>query len=168
MKPLFDGKGTLKERVSKLERVVTRLTRRQRKVATGIVTPFPISKYVENIEGISGDVLTYVFPCDGVIKSCIVKFKKKLKSPAFITISTDGESKSFIADRELNIGKSNIEVFSGTILRLRIEPDEESKEKITAAAVALLWAPTVSNSETKQFLIDELEKESERFNDEGV
>ena len=55
------------------DKIIERLGRRQRKVASAMITPVPISNAVVG-ENITGDILYYMFPSDGKITKGIVFF----------------------------------------------------------------------------------------------
>lgn len=147
----------IEERVKALEVVTKRLSRRSKKVASGMITPYPISSYTEG-DNISGKVLAYVFPCDGQIKKGLVDFGRKLKTPVIVSIEiSDGQNtqmKSFPVERRLVLDDFTADVFTGSKIEVSIDAEDANIKNVS---VAFLWVPTVRDVEVRAFLIDELD-----------
>ena len=151
----------MEQRIKKLETIVARLSRRQRKVASAIVSPYPISNCVAG-EEVKGEVLRYMFACDGEISKGAVSLDAKPKSNASVTLTIEselgGSAKSYIVDKKNLVFEPNIKVKQFDKLTVTFYPTIP-EDKIKEVWVSLLWAPTVKDAKIKNFLIDELEKE---------
>jgi len=161
MKPLFDKKGSVEDRISKLETVVSRLARRSKKTVSAIIAPIPISSCITG-EDIRGDILKYMFAARGTINKAIMVLSKKPSTGVVVNISISndagGSSKNYIVTNKSSIFEPNIEVFSSDRLSISIEPIDKEKDKITEVWIAFTWTPHVHESKIKNHLIDELEK----------
>jgi hypothetical protein len=159
----------MEDRVKKLETIVTRLSRRQRKTSSAIITPFPISNAVFG-EEVKGAVLRYMFPCEGKIVKGAIDLGKKPKQNVTVSISLIGElagkSVAAIMSKRKVTVEPNIEVSAFDRLTISISYDAEKPENnITEFWVSFLWVPSVKDTVAKSYLIEELEndisKESE-------
>ena len=150
----------MEQRIKKLETIVARLSRRQRKVASAIISPYPISNCLVGGE-IKGEILRYMFACDGEISKGAVSLNVKPKSNAIVTFNLDtelgGSSRSFTVDRKNLVFEPSIKVSQFDKLTVSFYPGPE--DKVEEVWVSLLWTPTVKDAKIKNFLIDELEKE---------
>lgn len=149
----------MEKRLAKTEVAINRLARRSRKVATGLITPYPISNAVFR-DDIQGTVLTYMFPCDGVISKGAVKLGEKPKGTVQINFELVGEIGTMAQGTTLNRIRNfitlNIKVLAGDCLKvdLTTTPDHPVNE----IWISLLWKPSIKDVEAKSFLIDELDK----------
>jgi len=152
----------MEDRIKKLELTVNRLSRRSRKVASAMITPYPISNAVFG-DNVSGPVLRYMFPCAGKITKGLVVIGKKLKDGMLVEIKLKDdiheESKSYIMARKNILTNPNMNVDSGDQLTVSIKP-VNPEEIINEVWVSFLWTPTVKEVDIKSFLIDELENAS--------
>jgi len=157
-KPMFDDTASNEERLAKLEKVVKRLTLRQNKVATGLITPYPISATIEG--DVEGKVLAYPIPCKGVIKKGFVKFDSKPKCLVDVRVEVESpeqlQSKTLVTERKANVKDLSIETEPGSevVVTLSYRGDW----KASKVSISLLWIPNVRDVEAKSFLIDELEE----------
>lgn len=142
-------------RITKLETITKRLSRRSVKKATGLITPYPISSAVIG-DNVVGTILHYMFPCDGAITKGMVHFGKKPVNNVTIDIELANESGmsaiSYNTDKQDFIITAETPVKSGNRLSVSIE----SLEPITEVWIAFLWVPTVKDVKAKSFLLDEI------------
>jgi len=159
--PLFVKDIPIDEkRISFLEKIVSRLIRRQQKVASAIISPYPISNCVIG-EEVKGEVLRYMFACGGEISKGGIALDVKPKHNAMVvlTIKNDsgGNSRSYTVDKKSLVFESNIKVKQFDKLTVTFYPVDE--DKIKEVWISLLWVPVVKDAKIKNFLIDELDKE---------
>ena len=163
MRPLFNGGPAInRERIERIETIVTRIARRSRDVARTIVTPYPISNAVisEGAEDVSleGVILRYMFPHPGNITKGCVKFGSKPKDSVTLDMKIFSEdtfeSQGFTTNKKSANMKYNLPVKSGDCLEVSLIPLKESVVK--EVWISLLWVP--DSGYPKEFLIDELEK----------
>lgn len=144
------------DRLSKLELITNRLSRRTNKVSSALITPYPISNAVIG-DKIEGDVLRYMFPCDGVITKGAIDLGVRPKDSIVITVELASElsktSKSFTLDKRRLTISPEIEVSTFDRLTVSVSPNTV----ITEFWISLLWVPKVKDVVVKSFLIDELE-----------
>lgn len=159
----------MENRLSRLETIVNRLSRRSVKVTRSIITPYPISNAVFG-DSVSGSVLRYMFPCSGVISKGLIWIDKKLKNGATLTfkMSSDAEiqTKTYNMNKQKLFLELNMDVNLGDRIDISIEPNsssEDTPEKITEVWISFLWRPSIDNAEVKNYLINEIEKESKKF-----
>ena len=147
---------TIDDRVKSLERITGRLSRRARKYARAYITPFPISHGVKG-EDIRGEILRYMFPCRGIIKTVVTRFNERPKDGTEVTFSVSGVggsySRSFDSSKQMEIIDAQLDVLAGDKLTVSLDGSKE----ITEFWIAFLWIPTVSDVEVKSFLYDEIE-----------
>ena len=147
------------ERVERLELITKRLMRRATKTAKAIITPFPISNAVFG-EAISGTVLRYMFPCDGVISKGMIRLGNKPKTSTSFVVRVFNEigskSAGFTIDKKVLAAELNIEVKAGDCLDVSLSTEDEP---VTEIWISFLWKPTTKDVEVKSFLIEELEND---------
>jgi hypothetical protein len=156
------------KRISFIEKVVTRLTRRNRNQTSVLMTPYPISNCVTG-DTVTGTILKYMFCANGKISKLMLYLGKKPKNGAelSILIESDLSSKkeSFITMSKGFEIDFNTEIKSGDRLTISIKTLGE-KDPITEAWISFLWVPNVKEAKVKAFLIDELERTSVEFLEE--
>jgi len=161
MKPLFDRKMTFEERLNKLETIVSRLARKSKKTASAMITPYPISFCVSG-DDVKGRLMKYLFPAKGIIKRGLVTLDRAPSSNAEVTIEVSGKkggsAKSYMIERGSFSFEPNMEITTGDLLTVSIYPDKD--DKFTEVCVALYWVPHVKETEVKQHLIDDIDKEA--------
>lgn len=161
MKKPFDETLPVEKRVKQLERVVSRLLRRQKKRASGIIAPYPISSCVSG--DIKGDILKYMFPSEGLIKYCVLYFKSKLKEDVQINMALanadGGEVKTTVTKKQFISHEVDINTKKGDRLKVSIlsEDDEPVENEVW---ISILWIPKVKDADVRSFLVDELEVEA--------
>jgi len=149
--------GTLEEQMKSVDVILDRFSRRLHKTARAIVTPYPISSYVDTpIEDI---VLKYMFPTNGTLKAGYMFVEKMPKSGVDLLIDIGiGElhrsEQTFTKKSPITI-QPNISISAGSRLTVKVIPKEE---EVSGIWIAFLWAPDVKNVVVKEFLIDELNK----------
>lgn len=145
------------KRVEHLERVTQRLMRRAGKRTVALITPYPISNAVFG-EKVSGPILRYMFPCDGIVTKGIVRLGIKPKSSVMLDIKMFNElksvSKGFAIEKRFLSIEPNLPVVAGDCLEISLEPGEET---VTEIWISFLWKPTVKDVEAKSFLMEEIE-----------
>ena len=157
------AKGTPidEKRVSKIETIVARLLRRSKKTAEAVLTPYPISNCISG-ENVSGTVLKYMFAAKGIIDKGRIQVNKKLKSGMRITVLLEnelgGQSKSYIANRNIMLIEPNLEVFSGDRLTVSVNPVNSEDGGLTEIWISFVWTPHVGEATVKSFLIDKLDE----------
>ena len=160
--PIFSKDAPIDEkRISKIETVLLRLMRRSKKTAEAILTPYPISNCITG-EDVSGTILKYMFAARGIIGKGRIQFDKKLKSGVRITVLLEndlgGQSKSYIANRNIMLVEPNLEVFSGDRLTVSVNPTNPDEGPLNEVWVAFIWTPRVGEATVKSFLIDKLDE----------
>lgn len=153
------------KRISFIENVVTRLTRRAKKHAITLTPPCPISgAFFGN--GIKDFTFHYMFPCDGKITKGAIDFGKKPRKEILINFklmgSETGITKSFATVKKRLIMSPDVEVKEGDKLTISIDYDydeEKPENNINELWVSFLFIPAIKDAEAKRFLIDNLEND---------
>jgi len=159
-KPLIDPTLSVNDKIAKLIKISERLARRSVKKAVAIITPFPISNAVFG-ESVSGSILRYMFPCDGVITKGLIKFGSLPKSPISVGITVSNvayaNSKAYMIDRQQYVIEPNLAVKTGDCLDIQVNSAEGNT--ITEVWISFLWVPSVKDVTAKSYLIEELEND---------
>jgi len=158
MKQVKFPTGDPEKRILFLERVVARLVRRTGSKRSAVLTPYPISTCVSG-DDVRGDILKYMFPCEGKIKSGTVFFEKKPKEEVLIGMSLigpdGGEAKTMITSKRLNLVQVDVATSQGD--RLKVSINTQSDEPFPNEVwISLLWVPLIQSSEIKNFIIEDL------------
>jgi len=162
--PLFIKNVPIDEkRIDFIEKMITRLSRRQRKKTVALITPYPISNAVIGDE-VKGVVLRYMFPCEGVITKGVIDLGKKPKQEVAITFALMGDetgtSKVFVLTKKRLVIKPDIKASAFDRLTISISyKSEKPEDAVTEFWTSFLWVPTVKDVEVKSYLIDELEND---------
>jgi hypothetical protein len=147
----------LEKRVEAISKILPRLAVRARKTTVGLVSPQTIMAYAEG-EDVRGPIFKGLL-FKGSLTKAIILFNERPKSPVGVEIkvlhSGVGKSKVFYADRAKSESVLNIDVEDGTAVSISIHPVKDDY-KVTEVWLSMLWTPSVSNTEAKQYLIDEL------------
>jgi len=151
----------MEDRIKKLEIITKRLSRRAKKQTSALITPYPISNAVIG-EKVEGEVLHYMFPCEGKITKGVIDLGKKPKQSIIVSISLMGEeigkSREFIISKKRLIITPNIKVNTFDKLTISVSYEAEKlDDNITEFWTAFLWVPEVKDVEVKSFLLDEIE-----------
>jgi len=150
----------MEDRIKKLELLVRRLLRKERKKVQAIITPYPISNAVLG-DDIKGHILRYMFPCEGTIIKGLIDVGKRLKEGALVEVRLGGEvlvnSKSYTMNGRKFLLSPELKTCSGDKLTISIKP--VGKEIITEVWISFLWVPTMKDVEVKKFLIDSIEED---------
>ncbi len=156
---------TLEDQIKSVDIILSRFSRRLRKTVTGIITPFPISNYVQT--PVDGTVLKYMFPAEGKILSGVVYIEDMPKSGIDLyTVLWRGEafdSRTLFTRKNLTVVHPNIEVIVGD--RLTVSVVAKGGAQASGIWISLLWEPKVSDAVIKKFLIEELNKQQEEVQD---
>ncbi len=148
----------MEAQIKKIDKQIERLQRRSAKVATGLITPYPIS-HVMTGDDIQGAILKYMFPCDGVITKGIIKLGEKPKG--LVSIETDlvseitSSARGFVIERLITKIDVNLKVAAGDCLTVSLKGNVDHPVK--EIWISFLWTPSMKDIEAKSFLIDELE-----------
>lgn len=150
----------MESRIKKLEAQVKRLMRKSiKKPISAMLTPYPISNCVAG-EEVSGTVLKYMFAARGIIGKGRIQTDKRLKSGIRITVLLEndigGQSKSYIANRNIMLIEPNLEVFSGDRLTVSVNPVDPEDDSLNEIWIAFVWTPHIGEATVKSFLIDKL------------
>ena len=157
--PLFIKNAPINEkRLGHIERVISRLARRQVKTARAMITPYPISS-CDIGEDVKGDVLKYMFVSSGIITKGMIQLGEKPKKGALVNfdISNDqgGQAISHIVKGSRLYIEPNMRVFAGDRLTISIS-SIDPEYNITECWIAFLWMPNIHDVEVRQFLLDEI------------
>lgn len=163
--PLFIQNTPIDEkRISFIEKVVSRLSRRSGKVAKAMISPIPISICVFG-EEISGNIMKSLL-FKGTVVRGIVQLGEKPKGVVRIEIKiSDGakmDTKAIYLDKQRGVIDLNLPVLDGSVLSISIYPENEA-DKITEIMMSVLWTPDKTEIDVKNFLIDELEEQSDAY-----
>lgn len=162
MKKIIDRSLSDGKNLERVATVVERLTRRQVKQTAAIITPYPISSCTQG-EDVRGEILKYMFCASGSIDKGLVTLAKRPKDAVEIKITIENdlgkESKSYMITNKSLLSEPRLAVYSGDRLTISIFPTGP-EDKLTEVWVAFMWTPSVKDASIKNFLIDELEKES--------
>lgn len=164
-KPLFASNMTAEQKFSRIEKVVDRLTRRERKTASAMVTPYPISNCFTG--DIGGPVIKYMFVAKGLITKGQIEFNVKPKEGVRVTVAVKNDlgttERSYNLTKKTTLVEPNMSVFSGDKLVVSAELLDAEKEKDKEGTMLLnevwcsfLWLPDVKETEIKQMLLDEV------------
>lgn len=151
------------KRISFIENIVVRLTRRAKKHAITLIPPCPISGAFFG-EGVKDSIFHYMFPCDGMITKGAIDFGKKPKQEILINFklmgSETGIAKTFATIKKRLIIKPDIEVKEGDKLSISIDYEAKKPEdNIDELWISFLFVPAVKDAKAKRFLIDDLEND---------
>lgn len=142
-------------RITKLETITKRLSRRSVKKTTGLITPYPISNAVIG-DNVVGTILRYMFPCDGTITKGMIHFGEKPRDNVAIDVELANELG--MSNLSYNTDKQNFVITSDTSVKSgnRLSVSVESLEPITEVWIAFLWVPTINEVKAKSFLLNEI------------
>jgi len=153
----------MEKRIKKLEAIVARLVRRERKKVTVVIPPYPISNAVFG-DRIDGTILTYMFPCDGVISKGVIDFGSRPKRESTVSISImgieSGRSESYKINTKSSIMEHDIIVSEFDRLTISIsytsdKPEDDLKE----VWISMLWVADIKDSKVKQLAYEEIEND---------
>ncbi len=147
------------KRIDKMEKHIQRLARRSQKVSTGLITPYPISVAMTG-KNIQGDILNYMFPCEGIITKGAIKLDAKPKGFVDIGVRLFNNNSQYTdevtLEKQLTIIEPNLEVLPWDCLKISVHADPE--HPVTRIWVSLLWVPNVKDVEAMSFLLDRIEE----------
>lgn len=152
---------TLEEQMKHVDTILKRFSRRLHKTTAGIISPYPISSYVQS--PIGGVVLRYMFPISGKITLGALYIEGMPKSGvdiyAVVHLEETYKSEVFFTKEASILIEPDIDIVAGSRLVLSVRAKGE--EEVFGIWTSLLWVPEVRDSVVKQFLIDELDKAEE-------
>ena len=144
-------------RVSKIETILTRVSRRMNKTVTGLLTPYPISNYCN--EPVSDIVLRYMFPSNGKITVGAMYIEDMPKGGVNIVLyvgdATGGGTKTYTIKRKDFKLAPNLPVSFGSRLTIGVKPVVE-EEIVKGIWTSFMWVPDVKDVDVKTYLLDEL------------
>lgn len=158
--PLFTSGVPIDEkRLSRLERIVLRLTRRASRQVKTVTAPYPISGFASGT-GVLGEILGYLFCADGNISKGRVSLGEKPKKPVEVSIGIIRDTGTIghvlvVSKKDTSI-KLNYDVLDGDKLSVSIIP-QDPEEIITRVWLAFMWTPKIKEASIKSFLIDDLD-----------
>jgi len=147
-----------KDRLSKLEMVVTRLARRIHKTVVGIIPSLPLSACISG-EEVKGEILR-VLVFKGNISKGVIIFNNKPRNVLLeVSILSDqgAETRTINLDRQKTLFDLDIDTSDGSMIKVSIWSTDE-KYRITEVWLGVLWNPHMSNNKIEQRLIEELDK----------
>ena len=152
---------TLEKQMKSVDVILSRFSRRLHKTTAGIVTPFPISNYVQT--PLDGVILKYMFPAAGKILSGVMYIEDMPKGGIDLDIvmrrGKSSDSRSLLVEKNLTVIHPDIEVLTGD--RLTISVVAKDGAQPDGIWISLLWEPKVSDAVVRKFLIEELDKQQE-------
>jgi len=157
-KPMFRKDIPDKDRLSKLEMVVTRLARRIHKTVVGIIPSIPLSACISG-EDVKGEILR-VLVFKGNISKGVIIFNNKPRNVLLeVSILSDqgAETRTINLDRQKTLFDLDIDTSDGSMIKVSIWSTDE-KYRITEVWLGVLWNPHMSNNKIEQRLIEELDK----------
>lgn len=156
----------MEKRITKLELLVKRLLRKSKKKTSIIMTPYPISNAVFSNEekGVEGNILRYLFPCNGIITKGRITLDKKpkygLKLSISIASTISGITKDFIISSRTNIENLDLSIQDGDQLEISIHPISETI--VNEVWISFLWVPDVKDARIKKYLLEEILNDSDK------
>ena len=159
--PIFKKGLGNDDRISFIEIVVSRLSRRVHKVTTAMISPIPISKCVTG-EDVDGDILK-VMLFRGKIGKGIVVFNEKPKATIRIDVKIlnggVGFSTSYYIDTIRHVIALDMPTIDGSMITVSIHSTSD-EYKITEVWLSMLWTPHISNVKIENRLIEILEEKA--------
>lgn len=139
--------------------MVQRLNRRTSNAVRAIYTPYPISNASIG-DDVRGSILKYLFPCKGKITKGMVYLDKEYEDTQ-VTISIFSEegisrAHSYKIERDDSVN-IDMDLSAGD----RVDVSLSGKDPVKECWISFLWIPTISDIETKKFLFDEIEKDTQ-------
>ena len=153
---IFPGNISIDEkRISFIERIVSRLARRSRKVAKAMISPIPISSCVIG-EDVSGTIMKALL-FEGKVNRLVIQFNERPKNIIETDIVVGDYGNIHFLRNMKNVIDLDLNSCDGDILRISIN-SMDPEYKITEVLTSILWTPTKQDIEVKSFLIDKLEE----------
>ncbi len=152
-------KGVVDEkRISLIEGIISRLSRRARKVVTAITPPIPISTCALG-DNISGCVLKSLL-FSGTITKGIIKIEDLPKGGVEIVIEISNSgiktAKSYKMDKSIFMVDLNIGVANGSLLSVYVKT-LNIDEVINEVLLTMLWVPDRKSTNVENYIIDDLD-----------
>lgn len=157
---VIKGKTT-EEQMKSVDTILKRFSKRLHKTVTGVISPYPISSFVQ--EPGEGPVLRYMFPISGTVLIGSIFIEDMPKSGvdiyAVIYVKDEIKSETFFSKKQSIFIRPNIDIAAGSRLVLSIKP--KADEQVFGVWTSFLWAPAIKDSVIKQFLISDLDRVGE-------
>ena len=149
--------NTLEEQMRSVDGYLNSWNRRIPKTVTGVITPFPISGFVNNPE--DKVVLRYMFPVNGKITIGGAFFDTMPKDGVDIYINIHRgsavNSTSIFANTPSIVITPNVEILAGDRLTVSAIPRKDGE--ISGVWTSFVWLPNAKTTEIIKYLIEELE-----------
>lgn len=146
-----------------VDRILSRFSRRLHKTVIGIIPPVPIHGYVDSSVN---PVLRFMFCASGKISKGLIHVNQMPKDGVDIHAAIENDlgvtTKSYFTKKNRMAIEPGINVFSGDRLIVKVVP-HNSEEEVYGIWLSMLWVPLMSDSETKEQLIDSLDEVEERY-----
>jgi hypothetical protein len=151
----------MEQRVAKLEKIVSRLMRREQKVAKAIIPPIPIGM-AKSGDNVQGEIFSYMFPCNGTIAKAGIRLMEKPKGSVVVRVDLFdgvlGEQREFTVENKLTAIDLDVSVKAWDCLKVSVLANPE--HPVTRIWATLLFRPEVKDSEAVNFILDEIDKVS--------
>jgi len=149
---------TVEEQMKSVDTMLSRYSRRLHKTVKGIITPYPISNYID--VPIKDVALKYMFPIEGtlLIGHIYIEQMPEEGVDIFMVLGLEDKFKSeqIFTKENFVVMRPNLLIEAGSRLTVSVKPKGGSR--VTGIWTALLWEPNVKETVVKKFLIDELDK----------
>lgn len=148
---------TTEEKMSHLNVLLKRMSKKLHKTVTGIITPFPISGYAK--DPVDSVVLRYMFPAGGKITvgGAYIESMPKDGIDIYTNIHRGDSviSNSVWTNKKYVLINPDVGILAGDRLVISVVP---KGGEVSGIWISFLWVPEVKDSEIKQFLIEDLER----------
>jgi hypothetical protein len=129
------------------------------KIITGVITPFPITSFMENTR--DNNAIRYMFPMGGKITLGTAYFEDmpEIGVDIHIDIYRGDEINSTVlfTNKKYFLIEPDTEVLAGDRLSVSVVPRGEAD--LENIWLSFLWVPKTKDAEIKQFVLTELEQE---------
>ena len=154
---------SLEAQMEHVDRILKTYSKRLHKTVTGVITSFPISKY-SKVPADDDTILHYMFPISGkiTIGGMFVEGmpKQGIDITTIIYRGSAVNSNTFFSKRQSTVIEPNADIDAGDRLVIKVKAIK-AEEIISNIWIAFTWIPNIKDSEIKQFLITDLEKNKE-------
>lgn len=139
------------QRIKALEMIVNRLSKRSKKTAQAIFTPYPFSSLGE---------LNYLFAGSGIVTKLVARVDNMPKDGVEVLVETyyaeEVSSRTFTIKKAL-YAEPNIEVGTGDLFKVSISPVNPADD-IGDYWIGILWMPNKKEVDFEKVLIDKLDE----------
>ena len=152
---IFSEGMTDDQKISILEHVVLRLTRRAKKVSQAMISPIPISASVIG-ENISGCIMKGIL-LKGRITKAAIGLGERPNDEVWIDIRVGESGKTYKLSNQKEVVDLNLSVEDGDEFEVSVS---STNGAITEVLISFLWVPDSPNIDVQNFLISKLEEDS--------